>query len=73
MEVSKCMVSKLVYNLLMGLIIYLYRGCNPVTKYHGHPSMVNPELVFWNPIYMFPKCSGRDWNLHLHTWPFKNL
>ena len=22
----------------MGLITYLYRGYNPVTKYHGHPS-----------------------------------
>ena len=31
-------VSKLVYNLLMGLITYLYRGYNPVTRYHGHPS-----------------------------------
>ena len=33
------MVSKLVYNLLVGLITYLYRGYNPVTKYHGHPSI----------------------------------
>ena len=23
----------------MGLITYLYRGYNPVTKYHGHPSI----------------------------------
>ena len=35
MEVS--IVIKLVYNLLKGLITYLYRGYNPVTKYHGHP------------------------------------
>ena len=38
MEVIVTIVSKLVYNLLVGLITYLYRGYNPVTKYHGHPS-----------------------------------
>ena len=26
------------FHLLKGLITYLYRGYNPVTKYHGHPS-----------------------------------
>ena len=31
-------VSKLGYNLPTGLTIYLYRGYNPFTKYHGHPS-----------------------------------
>ena len=31
-------VSKLVYNLFRGLTTYLYRGYNPFTKYHGHPS-----------------------------------
>ena len=40
MEVIVTIVSKLVYNLLKGLITYLYRGYNPVTKYHGHPSRV---------------------------------
>ena len=41
MEVSNLVtiVSNWVYNLLKGLITYLYRGYNPVTKYHGHPSM----------------------------------
>ena len=37
-EVSNYLVSKLVYNLLRGLTTYLYRGYNPLTKYHGHPS-----------------------------------
>ena len=32
-------VSKLVYNLFAGLTTYLYRGYNPFTKYHGHPSI----------------------------------
>ena len=32
-------VSKLVYNLFMGRIQPSYRGYNPVTKYHGHPSI----------------------------------
>ena len=32
--------SKLGCNLLRGLTTYLYRGYNPVTKYHGHPSIV---------------------------------
>ena len=40
MEVSNYIVSKLGYNLLKGLRTYLYRGYNPVTKYHGHPSIV---------------------------------
>ena len=40
MEVSNYIVSKLVYSLLKGLITYLYRGYNPVTKYNGHPSTV---------------------------------
>ena len=31
--------NKLVYNLLSGHITYLYRGYNPVTKTHGHPSI----------------------------------
>ena len=31
-------VSKLVYNLFRGLTTYIYRGYNPFTKYHGHPS-----------------------------------
>ena len=31
--------SKLVYNLFRGLTTYLYRGYNPVAKYHGHPGM----------------------------------
>ena len=35
-EVIVTIVSKLVYNLLKGLTTYLYRGYNPVTKYHGH-------------------------------------
>ena len=35
-------VSKLGYNLLTGLTTYLYRGYNPVTKYHGHPSIKGP-------------------------------
>ena len=39
MEVIVTIVSKLVYNLLKGLITYLYTGYNPVTKYHGHPSI----------------------------------
>ena len=34
------LLSKLVYNLLRGLTTYLYRGYNPVAKYHGHPSKV---------------------------------
>ena len=34
------LVSKLVYNLLKGLITYLYTRYNPVTKYHRHPSRV---------------------------------
>ena len=29
----------------MGLITYLYRGYNPVTKYHGHPSSAMFFLV----------------------------
>ena len=33
MEVIVTIVSKLGYNLLKGLITYLYRGYNPVTKY----------------------------------------
>ena len=32
---------KLVYNLFKGLITYLCRGYNPVTKYHGHPSTLS--------------------------------
>ena len=32
------LVSKLVHNLFTGLTTYLYRGYNPFTKYHGHPS-----------------------------------
>ena len=43
MEVIVTIVSKLVYNLFMGLITYLYRGYNPVIKYHGHPSMIFPK------------------------------
>ena len=31
-------IGVITYNLLKGLITYLYRGYNPVTKYHGHPS-----------------------------------
>ena len=27
------------YNLFMGLTTYFYRGYNPFTKYHGHPSI----------------------------------
>ena len=38
MEVIVTIVSKLGYNLLPGLATYLYRGYNPFTKYHGHPS-----------------------------------
>ena len=38
MKVIVTIVSKLGYNLLKGLITYLYRGYNPVTKYNGHPS-----------------------------------
>ena len=34
-------LGKLVYNLLEGLITYLYRGYNPLAKYHGHPSSPN--------------------------------
>jgi len=40
------LVSKLVYNLLMGLITYLWRGYNPVTKYHGHPSKLVQSVVW---------------------------
>ena len=36
-------VSKLGYNLLTGLTTYLYRGYNPFTKYHGHPSIPAPS------------------------------
>ena len=43
-EVSNESVSKLVYNLLKGLTTYLYRGYNPVTKYHGHPSKHQPSI-----------------------------
>ena len=38
MEVIVTIVSKLGYNLFMGLTTYLYRGYNPFTKYYGHPS-----------------------------------
>ena len=38
LEVIVTIVSKLDYYLLKGLATYLYRGYNPVTKYHGHPS-----------------------------------
>ena len=38
MEVIVTIVSKLVYNLFRGLANCLYRGYNPFTKYHGHPS-----------------------------------
>ena len=40
MEVIVTSDSKLVYNLFSGLTTYLYRGYNPLTKYHGHPSRV---------------------------------
>ena len=39
MEVIVTIVTKLVYNLVKGLITYLYSGYNPVTKYNGHPSI----------------------------------
>ncbi len=39
MEVSNYILSKLGYNLLTGLITYLYRGYSLFTKYHGHPSI----------------------------------
>ena len=39
MEVINYIVSKLVCILFRELITYLYRGYNPVTKYHGHPSI----------------------------------
>ena len=45
MEVIVTIVSKLVYNLLKGLIIYIYRGYSPVTKYHGHPSNISLLLL----------------------------
>ena len=32
------------YNLLKGLTTYLYRGYNPITKYHGHPRI----LTWWH-------------------------
>ena len=38
MEVIVTILSKLVPDLFMGLRTYLYRGYNPFTKYHGHPS-----------------------------------
>ena len=35
------------YNLLFrGLTTYLYWGYNPVTKYHGHPSICSPFLLW---------------------------
>ena len=37
-------VSKLVYNLPVGLTTNLYRGCHPVTKYHEYPSMLVVSL-----------------------------
>lgn len=37
MEVSD-LVSMLVDNLLAGLTTNLYRGYNPFTQHHGHPS-----------------------------------
>ena len=43
---GQIMVSKLVYNLFRGLTTYLYRGYNPFTKYHGHPST---EFI-WCPV-----------------------
>ena len=40
MEVSNYLVSWFItYNQFMGLTTYLYRGYNPVTKFHGHPSI----------------------------------
>ena len=30
-------ISKLVYDLFLGLTTYLYGRYNPFTKYHGHP------------------------------------
>ena len=30
----------------MGLLTYLYRGYNPVTKYHGHPSTHQPMPTY---------------------------
>ena len=41
------LVSKLVYNLFRGLTTYLYRGYNPFTKYHGHPSTLRFSLKIW--------------------------
>ena len=47
MEVIVTIVSKLVYNLLKGLITYLYRGYNPVSKYHGHPSRIHGKWYMY--------------------------
>ena len=55
MEVIVTIVSKLAYNLLKGLTIYLYRGYNiynPVTKYHGHPSR-DPCNAFLSSLYIW--------------------
>ena len=42
---NDCYCSKLVLNLLKGLIAYLYRGYNPVTKYHGE--LFHPTYNWW--------------------------
>ena len=49
MEVIVTIVSKLAYNLLKGLITYLYRGYNPVTKYNGHPSRSKKSEIQYVP------------------------
>ena len=43
MEVMVTIVSKLVYFTYLGDVFTtcLYKGYNPFTKYHGHPSIVN--------------------------------
>ena len=35
----------------MGLTTYLYRGYNPFTKYHGHPSIVCCIFLFSSEVF----------------------
>ena len=59
-------MSWLVYNLLKGLITYLYRGYNPVTKYDGHPSM--RWIISRNPGFQDSK-----WKLWLRSFELKHV
>ena len=60
MEVIVTIASKLVYNLFRRLTTYLYRGYNPVTKYHRHPTSIISENDLPNLPYLIIGAGSTD-------------